>query len=226
MSVRHDDTDGSEIFWPGYVDATTNLILNLLFLLTILIVAVFMFALELGRSTQAHTVDQPLPSQENKGGNFEMVIKEQAQKNEHLEREIHRLKALLAQRPKVQKQPGGKKATLDATTATHKPDRGLAKMQAHNFEVIVNFSNGAISFNAVEKSRLLDELRPVVQAEKTNIDVEVPAGFSEAKRLGFYRAMAVRNLLIEMNVARDNIEVSVVERNKEANASLVRVRSR
>ena len=45
-----DNDDGSEIFWPGYVDATTNLILNLLFLLTILIVAVVMFALELGRA--------------------------------------------------------------------------------------------------------------------------------------------------------------------------------
>ena len=51
MDSRHEDNDGSDIFWPGYVDATTNLILNLLFLLTILMVAVFMFALELGRSS-------------------------------------------------------------------------------------------------------------------------------------------------------------------------------
>ena len=50
METRHDDEDGSNIFWPGYVDATTNLVLNLLFLLTIMIVAVFMFALELGRA--------------------------------------------------------------------------------------------------------------------------------------------------------------------------------
>ena len=47
----HQPNDGSDIFWPGYVDATTNLILNFLFLLTLLMVAVFMFALELGRST-------------------------------------------------------------------------------------------------------------------------------------------------------------------------------
>ena len=51
MPERHDDNDASNIFWPGYVDATTNLALNLLFLLTVMITAVFMFALEMGRAS-------------------------------------------------------------------------------------------------------------------------------------------------------------------------------
>ena len=42
-----ENIDGSDIFWSGYVDAVTNLVLNLLFMLTISILAVFMFALEL-----------------------------------------------------------------------------------------------------------------------------------------------------------------------------------
>ncbi len=50
MSIESSSDDGSDIFWPGYVDAVTNLVLNLLFLLTIMTVAVFMFALELGRA--------------------------------------------------------------------------------------------------------------------------------------------------------------------------------
>ena len=48
MSGDRTSDDGSDIFWPGYVDAVTNLVLNLLFLLTIMTVAVFMFAMELG----------------------------------------------------------------------------------------------------------------------------------------------------------------------------------
>lgn len=42
-----ENIDGSDIFWSGYVDAVTNLVLNLLFMLTISILAVFMFDLEL-----------------------------------------------------------------------------------------------------------------------------------------------------------------------------------
>ena len=49
MSGDRTSDDGSDIFWPGYVDAVTNLVLNLLFLLTIMTVAVFMFAMELGK---------------------------------------------------------------------------------------------------------------------------------------------------------------------------------
>jgi hypothetical protein len=38
--------------------------------------------------------------------------------------------------------------------------------------------------------------------------------------------MAVRNLLIEMELRQENIDVSVVEGNNKANASIVRVRPR
>ena len=69
-------------------------------------------------------------------------------------------------------------------------------------------------------------LKPIVAKGKAIIFVEVPAGFSEAKRMGFYRAMAVRNLLIEMKMPKDSIDVSVREGKINANASLVRVRSR
>ncbi|MEI8362276.1 MAG: hypothetical protein WCG35_03535, partial [Betaproteobacteria bacterium] len=55
------------------------------------------------------------------------------------------------------------------------------------------------------------------------IEVVVPAGFSEAKRLGFYRAMAVRNQLIEMNVPANKIEVSVHEGKSGADNSKVLV---
>ncbi|MEI8363079.1 MAG: hypothetical protein WCG35_07650, partial [Betaproteobacteria bacterium] len=51
------NVDGSDIFWPGYVDAVTNLVLNLLFMLTIMIVAVFMFALELSRHNDEAQVE-------------------------------------------------------------------------------------------------------------------------------------------------------------------------
>jgi len=42
--------------------------------------------------------------------------------------------------------------------------------------------------------------------------------------MGYYRALAVRNLLINMQVPKDRINVSIVEGAGTADASLVMVR--
>jgi len=221
---RHDDADGSDIFWPGYVDATTNLILNLLFLLTILIVAVFMFALELGRSSkavaekpkvEATAQAQPLVAEQNSA-----VLKE----NETLKREIERLNKLLAaEKTRVAEIPAVKE-TVFATVSPPEPLLGLNRVLSDDFEVTVRFTDEAVDFSPSEKDRLLNSLLPLAEHGKAHISVAVPFGFSESKRLGFYRAMAVRNLLIELKVPKEKIQVTVAESKGSANASMVRVR--
>ncbi|MBU0480772.1 MAG: hypothetical protein KKG47_06705 [Proteobacteria bacterium] len=288
MHTRHDDQDGSNIFWPGYVDATTNLVLNLLFLLTIMIVAVFMFALELGRTSKVETVTPPaIESTENAGQAAGAAI-DLSRENEELKREIEQLKlenaalkrrieelekenkklrleieelkkklALLApdekkslenlkaikeltrqktdleseiQRLKKLQLPktslGGSEKNIEATSALPKPQYGLDKTLESDFEVMVRFKDKAIAFTEEEHAQLLDSLKPLVERGGAIVFVEVPTGFSEAKRMGFYRAMAVRNILIEMNMAKENIEVLVVDGNSNAKASQVKVRAR
>ena len=48
-----DTDDNAAIFWPGYVDAISNLVLNLLFLVMILCLAVFVMSQNTQRSTRA-----------------------------------------------------------------------------------------------------------------------------------------------------------------------------
>jgi len=233
MESRYSDKDSSSIFWPGYVDATTNLILNLLFLLTILIIAVFMFALELGRSSPVKSENPPvqvesknppvLPTKLSQEV-FSKATDDYAQENIALKREIERLKTMLAQRAVQKVQPGGVTKSVEATSSVPQSQYGLDKTLANDLEVIVRFKDGAIELTPEEHNQLYETLKPIVAKGKTSIYVEVPAGFSEAKRMGFYRAMAVRNVLIEMEVPKENIDVSVVERKSNANASLVRVR--
>ncbi|HEY6874652.1 MAG TPA: hypothetical protein VI298_18180 [Geobacteraceae bacterium] len=225
-SERHSDTDGSDIFWPGYVDAVTNLVLNLLFLLTIMTVAVFMFALELGRASK----DKPsTPPTAQKGKAVPKATTGLAEENIALKREIERLNVQLAQRVSPRVQPaasGGSAKTVEATTKVSQPLKGVDKTSATGLEVVVRFNDEAVAFTPAERDRLLDSLKPLAADGKVSIHVEVPAGFSEAKRMAFYRAMAVRNLLLELKVPKDKIDVSVVEGKKNGNASLVRVRSR
>jgi hypothetical protein len=235
MAERHDDNDGSDIFWPGYVDATTNLILNLLFLLTILIVAVFMFALELGRSTPIKQDQVPQVTVEMKTDVDPVVgtnaVLEEAtdpvKENVELKREVKRLNELLAQQGITDVQAGGLAKAVDVTSTVPRPLKGLDKALASDFEVVVRFKDEAIDFTPEERDRLLEALQPIVVNGNPSIQVQVPPGFSEAKRMGFYRAMAVRNLLIELKVPQESVDVSVVEgENNDSNASLVRVRSR
>lgn len=255
MSNRHDDNDGSDIFWPGYVDATTNLILNLLFLLTILIVAVFMFALELGRSSKAVSENPPIESAVNLNAKFaaaapiEVAPQEQpaglnspeeaktegaksaaakidaTEENIALKLEIERLNALLEEQTAEKEPSAGFVETVDATSSLQKPLTGLERTLVSDLEVRVRFTDDAIEFTPAERERLLEALKPIVAKGQPTIFVEVPAGFSEAKRMGFYRAMAVRNLLIEMKLPQENIDVRVIEGKYYANASIVRVRS-
>lgn len=289
MSERHEDNDGSDIFWPGYVDATTNLILNLLFLVTILIVAVFMFALELGRSAPIEQTKSAIESSEQDFENafsveveipeavslamvdfseavasaetayseatslteaepsmdvskaahdlseavstaaddlsdaVSMVAAISAEENIALKSEIERLNTLLANQALELELSGGQIDIVEATSILPKPQSGLDKTLTTEIEVKVSFLDEAIDFTSAERDRLLDSLQPFVARGKASIYVEVPTGFSESKRMGFYRAMAVRNLLIEMALPQESIDVLVIEGKHNANASLVRV---
>lgn len=228
METRHTDSDGSDIFWPGYVDAVTNLVLNLLFLLTIMTVAVFMFALELGRASTSK--GGPVePSTASSQPNTEAISKtktDPVEENIALKREIERLNLMLAQQTSQKAQYGnlGMVKTVEVTSKVPEPLSGLDKTIESDFEIVVRFIDDAIGFTPEEHARLLETLKPIVAHGKSYIYVEVPAGFSEAKRMGYYRAMAVRNLLIEMKMPKENIDMSVLERETNANAAIVRVR--
>jgi hypothetical protein len=227
METRHNDNDGSDIFWPGYVDAVTNLVLNLLFLLTIMTVAVFMFALELGRASQGGPEKSPAVSTKQKAETVSKAPADPVKENIALKREIERLNMILAQRVAENVKPvpsGGSVKTVDVTSNVPQPLTGLDKTLASNFEIKVRFKDDAVALTQAEHDQLLETLKPILANGKTSITVEVPAGFSESKRMGFYRAMAVRNLLIELKMPKENINLSVLELNDNANASIVWVR--
>lgn len=224
MSERHSDHDGSDLFWPGYVDAVTNLVLNLLFLLTIMTVAVFMFALELGRASKGGSDKTTVAPTKQVAEVVPKTTNDPVKENIALKLEIQRLNMLLSQQFSSKAQAGGLVKAVEATTTVPKPSNGLDKAIASDFEILVRFTDDAVAFTPAEHDQLLESLKPIVANGKTSIYVEVPAGFSEAKRMGFYRVMAVRNLLIEMKMPKENINVSVLEGKSNANASLVRVR--
>lgn len=217
--LEHDDT--AETFWPGYVDAVTNLVLNLLFLLTIMTVAVFMFALELGRASlggAGKTQAQAMKPDEVKQSNLTEAEAEALRKQiEELQKELRNKQAIIAE------QSGTLSKIVPATAAVSKPLKGVERTFTNDAEVIVRFTDEAVTLTKAEQAQLRDALKGIVARGKARISVEVPKGFTEAKRLGFYRSVAVRNLLIEMKLPKEKIEVAVTEGRASANAAIVRV---
>lgn len=220
MATESHSEDGADVFWPGYVDAVTNLVLNLLFLLTIMTVAVFMFALELGmkQSAKALSKDAPPPVAEAPP----------SPKPEQTE-EITQLKKQVADLQKELKLKNDSTKPLklqSASSAVAAPEKSLEKALPTAGGIVVRFAQDAVALTAAETAPLRKTLEPVVASGGARITVMVPPGFSEARRLGFYRAMAVRNLLIELKVPGDRIDVTVREGNASSDATQVRVDSR
>ena len=112
---------------------------------------------------------------------------------------------------------------LPASMAMKKPDKSLGQVTEASGGLFVKFSEDAVALTLTEADKLRASLRPIVAAGRAKIEVVVPPGFSEAKRLGFYRAMAVRNLMVELKMSPDRIDVSVREGKSRDDASLVRI---
>jgi hypothetical protein len=210
------NNDGSDIFWPGYVDAVTNLVLNLLFLLTIMTVAVFMFAMELGKDTHA-TSDMTNEAPAAPG-----PLKPSETEVEKLRKQVEALK----QEVRVANELLTPQKVLPASSAVAKPLKSVDQANAVGGGLVVRFMDEAVALTPAEADKLRGSLGTIVAGGGARVDVVVPAGFSEAKRLGFYRAMAVRNLLIEMKMSPARIDVTVREGRASADASQVRVIAR
>ena len=230
MSIEaSNEAESADIFWPGYVDAVTNLVLNLLFMLTIMIVAVFMFALELSR----HKDDKPTPVVEAPVAQQQVasatppvppadIVKAKDVQIKSLQKQVDDLKKQVL----VKNEFSGAQKVVIAKTPIPKPEKELEKSAPAGGGVVVNFQLDAVTLSTNEAETLRNSLCTIVSNGAARVEVVVPAGFSEAKRLGFYRAMAVRNQLIEMNVPAEKIDVSVREGKANADNSKVLVTPR
>ena len=221
MAIESNEDSSADIIWPGYVDAVTNLVLNLLFMLTIMIVAVFMFALELSRhkedavSELAAQTEEPLPSP--------TTLEQKDQEIRLLQKKIEMLEQ---QRPTPSNEARINQQVVTASTPIPKSEKELQQLTPRGGGIIVQFVQDAVTLSSPEAETLKSKLNAIAASGGARIEVLVPAGFSEARRLGFYRAMAVRNQLIEMRVPASKIEVSIREGGARADNSRVQVSPR
>lgn len=185
----NDTDDNSAIFWPGYVDAISNLVLNLLFLVMILCLAIFV---QSQQSTQQHKLvpegaASTLPNQTrleealpNKGSNLSNGGKtDTVQKRAEVE---------------VRPSPEGKRPGAVRVQGQAVSEQGVY--------LEVHFLEDALELSDASRNALLEHLRPLYQQGYTQWELVVvtETAYASMRRSALMRILRVRELLSQSGV--------------------------
>lgn len=208
-------------YWPGFVDALSNLVLTLVFVMTIFILALFFIS---SKVTQGK-MDNLCP---------ETKAELAKSKNDHDEsrKELH---AALAEARQAQEQIQALKKELSRINAAPKPDSLLdrpvdirvkkggasqknkvtTETSGNGSAITILFSAGVVELDAGAKE-ILDKVLAPFLAEKQRLKISMnaipgPETYSEGKRLSFFRAVAIRNYMISKGIPKASIESMVAE---------------
>jgi outer membrane protein OmpA-like peptidoglycan-associated protein len=236
MSGSSESNDASDIFWPGYVDAISNLAINLLFVIAVMCIVILSFVLEETTKGKPQPGDAPVVSQSasNQASKDATAAMQQLQKeNAKLKQELQSLQQASAaassgasgspQRSNVVNNTP-KTETVNARQEVMKDEKGQSSMNTVGAGLIVNFDPKVVTLSPEEGKDVitrLDAFGPV-KTTRWQITVISPKGFSESARLAYYRAVAVRNVLIQNGVPGEQINMRVVE-SAQAGADSARV---
>jgi outer membrane protein OmpA-like peptidoglycan-associated protein len=232
MSVSSNSDDASDIFWPGYVDAVTNLAINLLFVIAVMSIVVLAATLQIAELSKRKATLGPTPAETTPAGTPEFTLAELqddlrvAQANlkstearlVESQRKIQRSEA--TQIPAATPSPSSASASPIARTETvavaapkTPASTEAVSLQDVSGGLVVNFAKDAITLTSAESSEIVTKLATFgnLRTNRWLITVISPKGFSEALRLSYYRANTVRNVLIENGVVGGAIDLKIQE---------------
>ncbi len=230
MEATSDSDDGSNTFWPGYVDAVTNLAINLLFVIAVMSLVVLVTTMQVSdlmkRKALAEGSQLKIIDSESSGLSLDQL----KEKLQSAQANLQRTQAKLVEAEKKIKQKENlvkNELPIELVSVASPPQTESAggnDISTFGSGVMVHFSTDAVTMGANEISDLVVKLNKLSPVESTRWQVLVisPKGFSEALRLSYYRANAVRNALIENGAPASAIELKILE-SSQASANNAKV---
>ena len=207
-------------YWPGFVDALSNLVLTLVFVMTIFILALFFLASKVTQGKLDNLCQETQTELAN------------AKKN--LDESRNELRAAIAEAKQAQEQIQALKKEL-SRSAAQKPsslfdqrvdinvkkgnlpqgNKTSTETSGNGSAITIRFPASVVDLDEGAKEALDKVITPLL-AQKQQIKVSLnatpgPETYSEGKRLSFFRAVAIRNYLIGKGVPKTNIESKVAE---------------
>jgi outer membrane protein OmpA-like peptidoglycan-associated protein len=241
MSISSNGDDTSDIFWPGYVDAVTNLAINLLFVIAVMSIVVIASILQITELSKRKVLSIEIPksntsTKEIKDFEYpelEKILKKTQEKLKKTELKLNELeKNIIRKNKKNENSVNSNYADIEPISIAPSPQKNAIpnSTQSINSGVIVKFSPEAIILSAEESYEIIKKIQIIgpLKTSRWQILIISPKGYTEAQRMSYYRANAIRNVLIENGVQGTAIEINIQESSKSnANNSkaLIRIQS-
>lgn len=238
MAGSSESNDASDIFWPGYVDAISNLAINLLFVIAVMCIVILSFVLEETTKGKPQPGDAPVASQsasDQASKDASAALQQLQKENAKLKQELQSLQQASATASSSASAGGApqrsnvanntpKTETVNARQEVMKDEKGQSSMNTVGAGLIVNFDPKVVTLSPEEGKDVITRLEAFGSPKTTRWQITVisPKGFSESARLAYYRAVAVRNVLIQNGVPGEQINMRVVE-SAQAGADSARV---
>ena len=219
MAATSNSDDASDIFWPGYVDAVTNLAINLLFVIAVMSIVVLAAILQISELSKQKTVQGETPTNNSAPASPDFTLAQLEEKLQIAQVNLQSTQAKLVETEKKLKQKDAsdtresRTETISVAAPKQSTNADPNGLQAIGGGVIVNFATDAVTMSAPEITELLNKLQSFgpIKTSHWQLTVISPKGFSEALRLSYYRANAVRNALIENGVPANAIDLKIME---------------
>jgi outer membrane murein-binding lipoprotein Lpp len=181
-------------FWPGFVDALSNLVLTLVFVMVIFVLALFYLSSKVSKTK----MDNLCPETKS----------ELTQAKKELEETRNALKAALSGASQVKERVEAGQKKLPPL----KREKVSTDLSGGS-SIVIRYPMGVVELDDAAKQTLDKAIAPLLasgQQVKTILNaVPGPETFSEGKRLAFFRAVAIRNYLISKGVEKGNIDSKV-----------------
>jgi len=217
MSGSSNTEDGSDILWPGYVDAVTNLAINLLFVIAIMSIVVLGATLQIAELSKRRATEGDVITHTTAVGaetktlaQLEARLTNTTEQLRAAEEKLRLAQEKIALSVTPSNAPQAKTIDVAAQQAPAPRAGGVHEIDAN--ALVVKFATESVVMGEGEIQQLLGKVEPLkVNHRRWNITVISPRGFSEASRTAYYRAHAVRNALLQGGIASTAIDLRILE---------------
>ena len=242
-------SDREQNYWPGFVDALSNVVLTLVF---VLVVFVFALVITSGKVKQksAQMAEQKVEQEKTSAKRVKdlesevkvistahaQLIAELAAARLSREKMLEELKELEASNAALRTYKASveekehnttpsiilNKVNLVADTAPKKPagETEAAETESSNNAIVITYPRAVTALNDAAKANLAKALEPYrgkLGGTKATLDAYLGAEtYSEGRRSAYYRALDLRNFLLERKLISPEAVVISTKPNKDA----------
>ncbi|AYR23387.1 hypothetical protein [Herbaspirillum rubrisubalbicans] len=227
---------GQMNFWPGFVDALSNMVMAMIFMMMVFMIMMFHYKLHQGVKTEAA---QSVKSKQEEASN-----QDSQQRIKELEAKVQSLNAALAS---AQSKPAAPRSgSTSAQSVLNHPESlnskgaylGDAKQSGNNPPAVegagalwtVSYTGREVKLDEGSDKKLrelmadLSTKKPLPHLVLT-AEASQSEGYSDSRRLAYYRALGVRNLLLQSGWTSADIDIEIAVRAEPGAQARVLIRA-